>query len=312
MGENNNYNEKLIVDEYLKGKSSVMLEKELGIDKFKILAILKRHKVIRKRDRCNSIEIKEIDNLFIVDRVCPTCGGIAQTTSIYKTIACRNHFNSVNKNSDCRKCSLEKQKGEGNSFYGKKHTEKSKSKISESRKGKGMGENNAMANEETRKKLNKILLKKWENGEMEHLRNIFSKTMKETRRLGKIKSIIRSKKEDEIIDEIKNLGYEVKHSLRVDSKICDIYVPKFNLIIEYNGDYWHCNPEKYAADYFHTIKQKTAQELWDYDKNKIDLILENNYNLEIVWETDLKKNPQLIKQIIEKYESREQSNSKQQ
>jgi G:T-mismatch repair DNA endonuclease (very short patch repair protein) len=162
-----------------------------------------------------------------------------------------------------------------------------------------------MANPIVVKKLQKIMRKKWENGEMEHVRKIFSETLKKTRRLGKIKSIIRSKKEKEIIKEIKKLGYEVKHSLKIDTKICDIFLPKLNLVIEYNGDYWHCNPEKYSPDYFHQVKKKTAKELWEYDNNKIDLIKKKGYNLVIVWETDLKEDPDLIKKIITKYDTRE-------
>jgi G:T-mismatch repair DNA endonuclease (very short patch repair protein) len=89
------------------------------------------------------------------------------------------------------------------------------------------------------------------------------------------------------------------------SAIYPLYIPKLNLVIEYNGDYWHCNPEKYSSDYFHQVKQKTAQELWDYDRNKVDLIIRNGYNLEVVWESQLKKNPKLINQIIKKYDTRE-------
>ena len=101
------------------------------------------------------------------------------------------------------------------------------------------------------------------------------------------------------------MGYKVIHSLKVDSKVCDIFLPKLNLVIEYNGDYWHCNPKKYSEDYFHQVKNKTAKELWEYDNNKIDLIKSKGYNLVIVWESELKENPDLINKIITKYDTRE-------
>ena len=104
-----------------------------------------------------------------------------------------------------------------------------------------------------------------------------------------------------IINEIKKLGYNVKHSLKVDSKICDIYIPSLNLIIEYFGDYWHCNPKKYDSNFFNKKKSKFAWELWDYDKKKIDLIKSYGYNLEVVWEGDLKLNNKLIEIIIQNY-----------
>ena len=51
-------------------------------------------------------------------------------------------------------------------------------------------------------------------------------------------------------------------------------------------------------------KQKTAKELWEYDKNKIDLIKEKGYNLEIVWESDLKEDHKLINKLIKKYDAK--------
>jgi G:T-mismatch repair DNA endonuclease (very short patch repair protein) len=52
------------------------------------------------------------------------------------------------------------------------------------------------------------------------------------------------------------------------------------------------------------VKQKTAQELWDYDKNKIDLLKEYDYNLEVVWESDYKKDNTIINKLIKKYDTR--------
>ncbi len=66
----------------------------------------------------------------------------------------------------------------------------------------------------------------------------------------------------------------------------------------------------YSVNYYHQVKKKTAQELWEYDNNKIDLIKRNGYNLVIVWESDLKDDPNLINKIITKYDTREQSNSR--
>ena len=53
-------------------------------------------------------------------------------------------------------------------------------------------------------KATKNLKKKWDNGEMEHVRKMFSNKLKETRKLGKIKSNITSKKELELVDFIRN------------------------------------------------------------------------------------------------------------
>ena len=296
--------EKKIILEYKSGKSSLKIVKIVGLSKPTILKVLNKHNLIRKRDRCSSLDIKKDGDKYYVLRKCPMCKNDIKTYSKYKTIACRNHFNKINNNSLCKTCMGKNNVGEGNPFFGKKHNKESIKKISNSRKGKGKGINNSMSNPKWKKKASTNLKKKWDSGEMEHARKIMSDTMKETRRSGKLKSVIRSKKEKEIIVEIKKMGYVVKHSFRVDTKICDVFIPSLNLIIEYNGDYWHCNPKKYDPDYFNQKKQKTAKELWEYDKNKIDLIKENGYNLEIVWESDFKDDNTIINKIIKKYDAK--------
>jgi hypothetical protein len=75
-------------------------------------------------------------------------------------------------------------------------------------------------------------------------------------------------------------------------------------LVEYNGDYWHCNPKKYSEDYFHSKKNKTAKEIWEYDKNKLDLANQRGYNYLIIWESDYKLNPNIINVYLDKYETR--------
>jgi G:T-mismatch repair DNA endonuclease (very short patch repair protein) len=304
MGKKIELNESHIVTEYLGGKSSLVLSKELNVSKQKILKILKKYNVTKKRDRCKSLDIKKEGEKYIILRKCPKCGVDVMVSSKHPTIACRNYYRTINEKYKCVKCMGESFIGNGNHFYGKKHTENSKEKISKSRKGKGIGHKNSMANPDHRNKASQNLRNKWNSGEMEHVRKIMSDKMKETRKLGKIKSVIRSKKEKNIILEIKKLGYSVIHSFKIETKICDIFIPKLNLIIEFNGDYWHCNPKKYNADYYNQVKGKTAKELWDYDKKKIDLIRSYGYNLEVVWESDLKEDNTIINKLIKKYDKR--------
>ena len=74
-------------------------------------------------------------------------------------------------------------------------------------------------------------------------------------------------------------------------------------LIEYNGDYWYFNPNKYDSKYFNQKKNKTAKEIWDYDKNKLYLAKNNGYNIEVIWESDYKKNNNIIIELIKNYES---------
>ena len=291
--------EKKIISQYKKGKSSIEIVKIVGLSKPTILKVLNKHNLVRKRDRCSTLNIKKDGEKYYVTRKCPNCNKDIKTTSKDKTIACRNHFTKLEGASLCKPCSLKLQVGEGNPFFGKTHKKESLDKMSKSKKGQYSGNKNHMKQEKYRKMSRDIMRSNWDNGILD--RKVISEQMKQTQRSGKIKSVIVSKREKEIVKEIKQLGFKPISSYRVDSKICDIYIPSLNLIIEYFGDYWHCNPNKYESDFFNKKKNKFAWELWDYDKKKIDLIKSYGYNLEVVWEGDLKLNNKLINIILEKY-----------
>lgn len=87
--------------------------------------------------------------------------------------------------------------------------------------------------------------------------------------------------EDKNIKYIKQFSISGKYS-------CDLYLPDHNAVIEYYGTYWHSDPRKYGKEYFNEKKNKTAQEIWDYDKKREEFITRNGYNLIIIWEQDYK------------------------
>lgn len=70
--------------------------------------------------------------------------------------------------------------------------------------------------------------------------------------------------------------------------VYDLY--KGNKIIEYNGDYWHCNPIKYNKDYFNEQVGMPAEWIWEKDKFKIDYAKEVGYDILVIWEYDYKNN----------------------
>lgn len=291
-----------IKSEYEQGKSSTIIAKELNLSKPTILIVLHEYGIVRKKERCSKLKYNFDGEKFYVERKCPKCDNILRTTAKQKVICCRNYYNAINKKSICKNCLSEASKGKNNNFYGKKHKKETIIKISENRKGKSIGEKNSMANPIWRKKARTNLKKRWDSGELESTRKHMSETLKKTIREGKIKSNIFSKKELEILEILTTMGYDTIHSYKVDTKICDIFIPSLNLIIEYFGDYWHCNPNKYDYNYFNVKKKKFAWELWDYDEKKLDLIMKLGYNLEVIWESELKDDNKLIEKIISKYD----------
>ena len=63
-------------------------------------------------------------------------------------------------------------------------------------------------------------------------------------------------------------------------------------IIEFNGDFWHCNPFHFLSEFYHPVKKKTAQEIWDYDAQKIKTAEEHGYRVLTIWEKDYREFPE--------------------
>lgn len=200
----------------------------------------------------------------------------------------------------CKSCSLKKQTGEGNPFFNKKHSVETIKSISNSKIG--ITTSNHMSRPEYKELFSSMAKERWANGSMENIRTKLSLLMKQRISNGEIKGYNRSKAEDEIIEKLNKLKIDVIPNFIIDGKIFDIYIPKFNLIIEYNGDYWHCNPIKYSGEYYNKKKNKLAKDIWKYDNDKLYLVKNKNYLYEVIWETDYKKDKDLINKIIEKYE----------
>lgn len=63
-----------------------------------------------------------------------------------------------------------------------------------------------------------------------------------------------------------------------------------NKIIEFNGDYWHCNPKYWSPDKINKSFNQTAQSIWEKDLNKKQCAEYHGYKVLIVWESDYKEN----------------------
>jgi very-short-patch-repair endonuclease len=57
------------------------------------------------------------------------------------------------------------------------------------------------------------------------------------------------------------------------------------------------NPNKYKASDFNKSKQKTANEIWQYDIDKIKLAESHRYKVLTIWESEYHQNP---KETIQK------------
>jgi G:T-mismatch repair DNA endonuclease (very short patch repair protein) len=92
-----------------------------------------------------------------------------------------------------------------------------------------------------------------------------------------------------VFDDIEQSNRKILRGLEIDilrysNKKC----------IEFNGDYWHCNPNKYSSDFKIRQSNKTATEIWESDKNKRILLNSLGYDLLVVWESDWKQDKMKI------------------
>ncbi len=55
-------------------------------------------------------------------------------------------------------------------------------------------------------------------------------------------------------------------------------------MIEFNGDYWHENPDIYDRNHFNKRKQLYAYQIWEQDKIKLDCAHKNGYEVLVIWE----------------------------
>lgn len=123
-----------------------------------------------------------------------------------------------------------------------------------------------------------------------------------------------SKREREVLDFlVEKLGYEspktgdkrsnLQHSVQDKEEhrtyYVDFMIEDKGVIVEFNGDYWHCNPQKYDASYLHEHKKMTAQEIWDYDahrKQRIEQI--TGHRVITVWEYEWIKRKEKTKKWL--------------
>ena len=71
----------------------------------------------------------------------------------------------------------------------------------------------------------------------------------------------------------------------------DFVSTRANIVVEYNGDIYHANPEIYLAEDIPPFRgnTRTTREIWQYDTEKQDFIRALGFDVIIVWESKFLK-----------------------
>lgn len=87
---------------------------------------------------------------------------------------------------------------------------------------------------------------------------------------------------------------------RLYSPIPDIWIEKFNAVIEIYGDFWHANPKFYLSeDIIPLFAGPTkAADIWKMDDIRKTHIESFGVTLITIWEDDINNNFDLVKRVI--------------
>ena len=80
-------------------------------------------------------------------------------------------------------------------------------------------------------------------------------------------------------DEIRRYNYDIRYN---------------NKIIEFNGDFWHCNPDQFDENFFNKRTKRTARETWEKDEAKIQFAICSGYEVLVIWENKYLANKEQV------------------
>lgn len=86
--------------------------------------------------------------------------------------------------------------------------------------------------------------------------------------------------------------YKVKnYEKQFSGKCVDFYDARAEVVVEYYGDFWHRNPNRYASDF--VAYNKSSSQIWLEDNIRVSRIISAGVNkVIIVWESEVLSNPQ--------------------
>lgn len=187
---------------------------------------------------------------------------------------------------ETRKKKSESHKGEKNHMFGKTHSDATREILSQ--KGKEYFANNPEA-----KKANGDRSRAYWSLEDSKIKQ----SLRQTQYLLDNNLFKPSGLESKFCLILEELDIEYQQQFRVNDGVTngvfDFKIKDRNILIEVDGDFWHCNPVLHPTP-IHKVQLRNI----DNDKRKNQLALSQNYNLYRFWETDIKNSPEIIKKQL--------------
>jgi very-short-patch-repair endonuclease len=71
-----------------------------------------------------------------------------------------------------------------------------------------------------------------------------------------------------------------------------------DLIVECQGDFWHCNPAIWVPDQYNASLRMTAREKWEKDGRRRMALEEKGYRFCAFWESEIRNDPDAVRSAL--------------
>lgn len=195
---------------------------------------------------------------------------------------CGRSLSPHNRGGRCKKCS---KLGKRNHFFGKKHSEKGRKRMSDSQRKRDPKTRHVIIL--SHEKRSRMAKNRWDG---------MTKPQREKHILPFIKAGLGSNKKSsqtkievavgKILD-LHNIPY--RSNVQIDRYNVDILLDGEG-VIECYGDFWHCNPMVYGPGYYNKSLHCTSTEKWEKDKRRREYLQKIGFHVIVLWESDIKNN----------------------
>ncbi len=207
---------------------------------------------------------------------------------------CKGCGKPIHKNARGQRCvSCIDRTGAANSFYGKTHSDETRRKMVESNKDRDPStyKGNGFSSE----RVSEIQEAYWSRlspaEKTERLQSFIQ--------AGQIsnKALSKTKIENVMAQVLDSLG--VGHQRNVQLGRYNVDFLARSTIVECFGDYWHCNPRLYPADFYNKSLHMTAQEKWDKDAKRAQALESQGYTFYSFWAHEIENEIGLVSLVLE-------------
>jgi hypothetical protein len=165
---------------------------------------------------------------------------------------------------------------------------------------------------EGEEKWNEFCRERGKSSSIEFIQKKYNVTKEEAETLlaGRYRNRYTSQMEMDFVDDIQKCVGDIKYTAQTN-QFCiwsyELDAPVFYdvvdsdkmKVIEFNGDYWHQNPKKYSADSKISQSGKTAKDVWERDRIKLNEAKKRGFDVMVVWESDYQNNPtQVLDNVV--------------